>query len=145
MTDEQIIKALEHNASKCKFYEGGYDGGLFESTLNLINRQKARIKELEEKHAKDERVLNDRVQESVNAVSKADQKYICALERSIAAKDVKRERLLQKLQQAQSEAIKEFAERLKRKIWHSGWCNFEMTITPEIITNLVKEMTEVQK
>ena len=43
------------------------------------------------------------------------------------------------------QAIKEFAERLKRKIWHSGWCNLERTITPEIITNLVKEMTEEQK
>lgn len=118
MADEQIIKALEHNASKCKFYEDGHDGGLFESTLDLINRQKARIKELEEKHAKDERVLNDRIQESVNAVSKADQKYICALERSIAAKDVERERLLQKLQQAKSEAIKEFAELLKKKVWN---------------------------
>ena len=95
MTDEQIIKALEHNASKCKFYEDGHDGGLFELTLDLINLQK--IKNEEE------------------------------------------------LRTAKSEAIKEFAERLKRKIWHSGWCNFEMTITPEIITNLVKEMTEVQK
>ena len=55
------------------------------------------------------------------------------------------ERLLQILQQAKSEAIREFAELLKRKIWHSGWCNLERTITPEIITNLVKEMTEVQK
>lgn len=44
-----------------------------------------------------------------------------------------------------SEAIKDFAERLKRKIWHSGWCNLERTITPEIITNLVKEMMEEQK
>ena len=56
-----------------------------------------------------------------------------------------RERLLQKLQQAKSEAIKEFAERLKNKIWYSDSCNLERTITPEIITNLVKEMTEVQE
>lgn len=46
---------------------------------------------------------------------------------------------------AKSEAIKEFAERLKNKIWYSDLCNLERTITPEIITNLVKEMTEVQK
>lgn len=51
----------------------------------------------------------------------------------------------EELRTAKSEAIKEFAELLKRKIWHSGWCNLERTITPEIITNLVKEMTEVQK
>ena len=41
MTDEQIINALEHNASKCKFYEDGHDGGLFESTLDLIKRYKS--------------------------------------------------------------------------------------------------------
>ena len=46
---------------------------------------------------------------------------------------------------AKSEAINEFAERLKNKIWYSDLCNLERTITPEIITNLVKEMTEVQK
>lgn len=63
MTDEQIIKALEHNASKCKFYEDEHDGGLFESTLDLINRQKAKIEELRsdkiiaERHEKDARDL----------------------------------------------------------------------------------------
>lgn len=41
-----------------------------------------------------------------------------------------------------NEAIKEFAERLRNKIWYSDWCNFEKPITPEIITNLVQEMTE---
>ena len=40
------------------------------------------------------------------------------------------------------QAIKEFAERLRNKIWYSDWCNFEKPITPEIITNLVQEMTE---
>lgn len=43
------------------------------------------------------------------------------------------------------QAIKEFAERLRNKIWYSDWCNFEKPITPEIITNLVKEMTEEQE
>lgn len=50
MTDEQIIKALEHNASKCKFYEDGHDGGLFESTLDLINRQKTEIERLKKNY-----------------------------------------------------------------------------------------------
>lgn len=49
MTDEQIIKALEHNASKCKFYEDRHDDGLFESTLDLINRQKTEIERLKNK------------------------------------------------------------------------------------------------
>lgn len=46
---------------------------------------------------------------------------------------------------AKKAAIKEFAERLKNKIWYSDWCNLERTITPEIITTVVKEMTEVQE
>lgn len=49
------------------------------------------------------------------------------------------------INQIKSEAVKEFAERLRNKIWYSDWCNFERTITPEIITNLVKEMMEEQK
>ena len=87
-------------------------------------------------------MLNDRVQESVNAVSKADQKYICALERSITAKDVEIERLLQKLQQAKSEAIKEFAEQLIRTA--DGDDEYG-TVFVFNINDLVKEMTEVQK
>ncbi len=51
----------------------------------------------------------------------------------------------QEIKEIKSEAIKEFAERLKNKIWYSDLCNLERTITPEIITNLVKEMTEVQE
>ncbi len=154
MTDEQIIKALECCATddgddcfQCPYgnivYKPGNGGCVNrcrKKALDLISRQKARIKELEEKHAEDERVLNDRVQESVNAVSKADQKYICTLERSIAAKDVERERLLQKLQQAQSEAIKEFAERLKERYEKHILCS--TNILNNEIDSLVKEMTE---
>lgn len=88
MTDNEIIKALEHNASKCKFYEDGHDGGLFESTLDLINRKKAKIEE-----SKDE---------------------------------------------IKTEAIKEFAERLKRKF---GIADCIVTVDNNDIDNLVKEMT----
>lgn len=110
MTDEQIIKYWNEIDSEI-INEHGEEFDVYitmpvaKSTVDLINRQKARIKESEEKHAENEELLNDRIQESVNAVSEADQKYICALERSIAAKDVKIERLLQKLQQAKSEAL----------------------------------------
>lgn len=112
---------------------------------NMIVYQKAEIEELKEKHAEDERVLNDRIQESVNAVSEADQKYIRTLERSIAAKDVKIERLLQKLQQAKSEAIKDFAERLKEKLLGMGtnttYGKFKYgTVKSYEIDNLLKEM-----
>lgn len=57
------------------------------------------------------------------------------------------ERLLQILQQAKSEAIREFAERLKEKTKRDielyGRCTGYGAL--ENIDNLVKEMTEVQK
>lgn len=169
MPDEQIIKALEYcntdvresTCPKCAFYKKHRCSTLMLNAISdLINRQKERIKESEEKLAENEELLNDRIQESVNAVSEADQKYICALERSIAAKDVERERLLQKLQQAKSEAIKDFAKRLKsrvndlefrtkthRKTVSTKFCddnaNWVMhECIPEEIDKLVKEMTE---
>ena len=49
MTDIEIIKAWEHNANKCRLYEDSERQGLYKSTLDLINRQKERIKELEER------------------------------------------------------------------------------------------------
>ncbi|MBC8597455.1 hypothetical protein [Qingrenia yutianensis] len=142
MTDEQIIKAFEEILKNQNNKLSLIERAVCDDVLSLANRQKAEIEELKEKHAEDERVLNDRVQESVNAVSKADQKYICALERSITAKDVEIERLLQKLQQAKSEAIKEFAEQLKKRFYLSaGRC----VVDVYHIDNLVKKMTEENK
>lgn len=67
--------------------------------MKECDSQKEEIESLREKQAEDEKLLNDRVIESVNAVSKAHLKYENALEEQI--KTVK------------AEAIKEFAERLK--------------------------------
>ena len=56
-----------------------------------------------------------------------------------------RERLLQKLQQAKSEAIKEFAKRLKEKCYEDFQETYEMLssyVTEDDIDDLVKEMTE---
>lgn len=68
------------------------------------------------------------------------------------------ERLLQKLQQAKSEAIKEFAERLTTKImnhvvYKNDCHNFSgnpeylirMVTVCDYITDIVKEMTEVEE
>ena len=153
MTGEQIIKALEYcntdvresTCPKCAFYKKHRCSTLMLNAISdLINRQKERIKESEEKLAENEELLNDRIQESVNAVSEADQKYICALERSIAAKDVERERLLQKLQQAKSEAIKDFAKRLKGYAIGENGSKEKAYFFVEVqdIDKLVKEMTE---
>lgn len=72
MTDNEIIKALEHNASKCKFYEDGHDCGLFESTLELIKRQKAEIESL--KNRKTE--LQIRNQELQHEKSEAIKEFV---------------------------------------------------------------------
>ena len=59
------------------------------------------------------------------------------------------ERLLQKLQQAKSEAIKEFAERLKSisiGLEIGDDKKFKMTVVSTVaIDKIAKEMTEVQK
>ena len=116
MADEQIIKALEHNASKCKFYEDGHDGGLFESTLDLINRQKAEIERLTAK------IL---VKDNINDYNTAQLR-------------IARE----KCRTIKSEAIKEFAERLKKEaLIDSGY----EVLQSGTIDNLVKKMTEVQE
>ena len=47
--------------------------------------------------------------------------------------------------QIKSDAIWEFAERLKNKIWCNPDCNRYRIITTDDIDDLVKEMTEVQK
>ena len=57
-----------------------------------------------------------------------------------------RERLLQKLQQAKSEAIKEFAERLKETAYsYSDISGYSSTVVDtDGIDNLVKEMEKKQ-
>ena len=58
------------------------------------------------------------------------------------------ERLLQKLQQAKSEAIKEFAKRLKEKCYEDFQETYEMLspyVTEDDIDDLVKQMTEVKE
>lgn len=132
MTDEQIIKALECCATddgddcfRCPYvnivYQSG-NGGCANScrkdALDLINRQKSEIEELRER--------------------------ISYLEKSIDCSRKEYNRLLQKLQQAESEAIKEFAERLKNKNVQGFW-DENAYVGVDDIDNLVEEMTEADK
>lgn len=94
-TDEQIIKALEHNASKCKFYEDGRDGGLFESTLDFIKRLKAENERLKAEN------------KSIRYCYEQAKSYNNTLAES-CEKNCKRFNMT-----TRAEAIKEFAERLK--------------------------------
>ena len=124
MTDEQIIKAYERcftlgfdesTCYECPFYTATAKctEDLRDSVLNLIMRQKAEIEGLQER--------------------------ISYLEESIDCSRKEYNKLLQKLQQAKSEAIKEFAEKLKKRFYLSaGRC----VVDVYHIDNLVKEMTE---
>ena len=89
---------------------------MLNAVSDLINRQKARTKELEER--------------------------ISYLEESIDCSRKEYNRLLQKMQQLKSEAIKEFAEKLKKRFYLiAGRC----VVDVYHIDNLVKEMTEVHE
>lgn len=115
MTDERIIKALEHNASKCKFYEDEHDGGLFESTLDLINRQKAEIERLEEESADKERAYT--------------------------VEYCLRKELKTKLKTAKSEVIKRLAEKIKQRERIMKYDLFpEYAVSVKDIDDIVKEI-----
>lgn len=117
MTDESIIKNVRNSVYKNKPMLFGQK--FLESVLDLINHQKAEIEELRER--------------------------ISYLEKSIDCSRKEYNRLLQKLQQAKSEAIKEFAKRLKEKCYEDFQETYEMLspyVTEDDIDDLVKEMTE---
>ena len=134
MTDEQIIKAYERcftlgfdesTCYECPFYTATAKctEDLRDSVLALINRQKSDIEGLTAK------IL---VKDNINDYNTAQLR--------IAREE---------LRTAKTEAIKEFAERLKRTsigLEIGDDKKFKMTIVSTVaIDNLVKEMTEVQK
>ena len=126
MTDEQIIKNAEYhklgNCSRCDYKNYGSNclHELLNDSIKMAKRLCEDVADLEEGY-------ND----GIVCISryKAENKW-----------------LLQKLQQAKSKAIKEFAERLKtnfnKNIKLYGRCTVCDATTE--IDDLVKEMTEVQ-
>lgn len=131
MTDNEIIKALEccftndfgkTNCNKCAFYTATAKcmDDMQNAVIALFNRQKAEIERLNSKLA---------AKDNINDYNTAQLR-------------IARE----KLRSAKSEAIKEFAERLKRTsigLEIGDDKKFKMTVVSTIaIDNLVKEMTE---
>ncbi len=131
MTDEQIIKALEccksDECSNCPSLcdEECLTPNMEEQVSLVIKRQKAEIEELRsdkiiaERHEKDARDLfvNCTQQlEEANAEIEGLEETRYELACIIDDLREERNRLLQKLQQAQSEAIKEFVKRLKDNV-----------------------------
>lgn len=122
MTDKEIIKALEccnHieiDCELCPFYTTQECSKvMIDNALALINRQQAQIERLE--------TLNERLGNDIDLKLK----YIYELE--------------EKLKTAKAEAVKEFAERLKKEIdirpTHSREQNKYVFF---LIDNLLKEM-----
>lgn len=80
-TDEEIISSLELIATtgncneckirNCKWGTCNCSQITANAALALINRQKSEIERLKEKSIVDDKLLNDRVQEAIAAVSKA--------------------------------------------------------------------------
>ena len=142
MNDNDIIKALEYCVKydescdecrdECPLIETDYcTSVLRRKTLDLINR-------LEKTNRKNERIIElaDKTIETQKAeIERLQNAYKqCAWERDI---------FLDELKTAKSEAIKEFAERLKEEATvddDSTWWVANIDID-----NLVKEMTEVNE
>ena len=130
MTDEQIIKALEccstdareNPCPKCAFYNKHRCSTLMlNAASDIINRQKVKIKSLKQ-------IINEQDKE----VLKLQNRIIFW-----------RKNLNYQPEKIKSEAIKEFAERVKK---HSFVDNLSLdgkeTVYVDDIDNLVKEMTE---
>ena len=136
MTDEEIIKALELcnrplNAEICEICPlCSEDECLYElksNALKLINRYRAKITELESKIVSDDELLGKRLQEAVNVVDKANQRYIDRLEAMLKTVKV--------------EAYKEFTDRLKEKIWDVDCrCGYVQVVDMGDIDETLKEM-----
>ena len=125
MTDNEIIKALEATASwvcdECKFHGEMCDGDkcekvIAENALDLINRQKAEIDELNK----------------VNALAKYQNEKICKLEDELRRAKSEISKFYEQSDSYCNEAIDVFADCLKIKL-------------NRMIDNLVKEMTEVEE
>ena len=164
MTDEQIIKAVE--IAKGALSDGDIDMETFtalNNAINFINRQKAENEELRsdkiiaERHEKDARDLfvdcTRQLEEATAEIERLKKRNTLLLKNK--CKDINTARKIIK-----SEAIKEFAERLKskldnlefrtktyRKTVPTKFCEDNVNwvlheCVPRDIDNLVKEMTE---
>ena len=130
LKDEEIIKALEHCSSSdlgecrnCPFYEQcENDEQLVKYALDLINRQKAEIERL--KQNLEEAHIDIKEHFTTFQIEQAEE-----------------------LKKVKSEAMKEFAEKLKKisRIYLNRKGMLTHAVSLEEIDNLVKEMTEFKE
>ena len=127
MTDEEIIKALECCADEdmgcevCPYWAKGCT--VEKDTIDLINRQQAEIERLKEENKFHRKTITENAQRALEVT-------------------------IEEIEKAKSEAIKEFAERLKT-IFNFGVRVYEGKCTVDgvvhNIDNLVKEMVGDEK
>lgn len=148
LTDKEIIKALEccsnDECSKCPFQDGVCsEKDVMKNSLDLINRQEAKIERLKEKSREDDKLLNDRVQEAVNAVSEANQKYVDSLEKRIEDYkhlDVILHTAIDKLaKDLKAEAYKECIEKVKETLPKDDFLRSTKYISKQL-DNLLNEL-----
>ena len=150
MTDEQIIKALEccikHDCDECCLIDYSNDADVCQTkhmkeTLDLINRQQAEIEKLSVElvgmrgSCNSYKMHYDNAKIEIESL-KADK--IIAERHEKDARELYKDVVIQ-LKTAKSEAIKEFAERLKEHLKGNGGL-FCVTTMNAKIDNLVKEM-----
>ena len=164
MTDNEIIKSMQcvigndANCSECTYQKvlpfPSCRMMCAKNALDLINRQKAEIERLKKNYEeliyKTECLLCHATGNKFSKYTYTTQEMISFVDDYI--QDCCDEVIEETKATAKSEAIKEFAERLKEKLqWDVEFDNkpvFESDIDKEyvpIIDNLVKEMTEVEQ
>ena len=155
MTDNEIIKALEccngYDCETCralKYCDYTHPGPLARASLDLINRQKELIngliagQETLQKHLTDKQGLIEKFEKIEHFATKTIDTQHAEIDR-LKHRKIELQIRNQELQHEKSEAIKEFAERLKSKLqWDTEFDN--MLVFETDIDNLVKEMTEVE-
>ena len=152
MTDNEIIKALEcctdesyENCNECPYSIDNVSCErmkLLEDSLDLINHQKSEIERLE----KTEIEIDDFC------------RRLCRMRMLNGNAIASYEDLQNYIQEEKSEAVKEFAERLKNEIisdtafacdssQHTGYYDYKIKIgeIPEYIDSIVKEMVGNEK
>ena len=139
MTDNEIIKALEccvyDDYAKCH-YDCPYKTNcrhLSKDALDIIDRQQAEIERLGELlrlKAEGENILNDVIAEQQAELE--DLREIVFMDRT--------EEIKKKNKELKSEAVKEFAEKLKEIATQGFWEANGAYVGVEQIDNLVKEM-----
>ena len=163
MKDNEIIKALEccmkDDCDNCPNGFGNCEHNLAEASLDLINRLKAENTDLFYKltgvmHSVDKWLDGDELkQDEVNRaitmrektlqITEKQQAEIRRLNKEANKEQLRRQMYRSTVDEIKSEAIKEFAERLKGKFL--GEYKTPRAVIKGRIDNLVKEMTEVNE